>query len=275
MDILRYGSLSYVITILIPIILVVLFYFLFKKTSIKFKKNFILFFMGINFFQHFLKMYFWYPLYHGRVELLEITFCNICATSIILSPIIFLSKNKYFKDAIFYFGTFGGIGSLIVPYYLIDKSVFSWDYIRFFTCHAILFVTSVLTILWGLHHIELNRCWSTGLIFILFETIVFVDNLVIGYLTNGFDILKSYMTFYNSNPLWISHPPIPEDAAGAIFVFFKLDFLIYNPDKTYIPVLYSAAPLYIVITMVSAFLNSLLNKLGVSEPLDKKEFRYN
>lgn len=256
---LEYGSIGYILSIVIAVVLLIITFLLLKRKSDKTKKIVIFFLIMVNFIQHIFKAWVWYPIYHGEIDILNSSLCNICAANIFLSPFIFFSKNKPAKDALFYFGTLGGIGSIITPFYFEGLDIFSWDYLRFYSCHTLVFITSALPIMLGLHTIKFKRFWQLGISFIILELIVFTDNIFIYALENKVSLKESYDIFYNLNPLWVCHPPLDNDALGRIFVKFDMNYFIYNPDKKYIPILYSSYIVYPLITLMAIVFNPLLS----------------
>ena len=259
MLILDYGNWVYILSILSPIVFTLILFLILKNREQRTQKIFILVLMFLNLFQHIFKAYVWYPIYHGQFDLIEITFCNVCATSIIVSPFIFLGKSSLLKDSLFYFGSIGGLFSMIVPYYFEGQNILTFDYLRFFSCHVVLFATSTLPVLLHIQDIKFSNFFKISFMYLVVETIVFADNVFFGFLTNGFDIKAAYFTFYNSNPLWICHMPLENDALGRVFVAFGLNNLIFDGNTTTLPVLWSAIPLYISLTIVFFFTNLALS----------------
>ena len=249
MFIINYGNLTYFMTLIIPVVVLLILFFSFRKRSKKVQKGLILTLMFINLFQHLFKAWVWYPVYHGQFDLYNISFCNICATSIIISPFVFLSKNKYLKDALFYIGVMGGLFSMAIPYWYEGKSALEPDFIRFFTCHSILFLTSMLPILFGLHRPNIKRFWAVGIIYIAYEVLIFADTVIIYYFTKGNDWNLAYTLAYDENQFWITHRPIREDAIGRVFNMLKLESLIYDGSRSDIPILYDFYIVYIIITL--------------------------
>lgn len=250
-DIIHYGSPMYLVSLFLPIIILLILWYILHFFSKRVQWWFIFILMMINLCQHIFKAYVWYPLYHGEISLIQITFYNICATSILLSPIIFISKNKVLNEAIFYFGVIGGIFSVMVPYGYEGAHALTWNYARYAACHAILLMTSALPVLLGITKPDVKRFWSLGFVYMGFELLVFSDNVFFKYLANGHDLNAAYLEFYNENPMWICHPPIPEDAMGRVWVRIGLTRFIYNPEQTYTPIIWSCVLVWLVVSFFS------------------------
>ena len=111
-----------------------------------------------------------------------------------------------------------------------------------------------------------------GISYLILEGIVLADNIFIGALSRGITIKESYDIIYNNNPLWISHPPIASDALGRLFALMKLDWAIYDPTKTYIPVIYSSFIVYPMVTLIAVISMPLLSKIKQreDEPIFKR-----
>lgn len=244
MFILKWGSLGHILSIVLPIILIAISYLILRKRSEKTQRIVILVMMLINVAQHLLKPYVWYPLYHGIYDIRNISFCNICATSILLSPIIFICKNEAFKDAQFYIGILGGILSLWIISVQYGNSVLSIEYIRYFSCHTLLMITSSLPVLLGLQTLKLRNFWKVGLLFLMYETIVFFDNLIILSFENNFDWNYAYSVVYAENQLFICHATSQESLKNTPLKNFHLKYVIDDGTCTYIPILWSAWAIY-------------------------------
>ncbi len=244
---LKYGSLGHILSIVLPILFIIGLYFLLKNKSQKTQKIVILVLIGINVLQHLFKSWVWYPLYHGVFDFRNISFCNVCASAILLSPVAFLCRSKSLKDAQFFFGILGGVVSMWIISVEAGIYIFSWEYIRYFTCHAILMVTSALPVLLGLHTLNMKNAWKVALYFIALEVIVFVDNFIIIAFENKFDWAFAYNTVYTENQLLICHAPPPSVYKTAFGVDFHWKDVLDDGTCFYIPVRWRAWAMYPVL----------------------------
>lgn len=108
-----YGSFAYCFYLLLPFAITVALYFVLRRRSMRTKKILIFCLLIANFIQHVLKTYI-YPQYDGGFSYNQTAY-NMCAFLILVSPFIFLCKNDFLKDAIFFFGTAAGIAAGCPP----------------------------------------------------------------------------------------------------------------------------------------------------------------
>ena len=244
MFILKWWSFGHIMSIILPIILIAIIYLILRKRKEKTQRIVIFVLMLINVAQHLLKPYVWYPLYHGVYDIRNISFCNICATSILLSPIIFICKNDAFKDACFYIGILGGIMSLWIVSVEYGISIFHIEYIRYFSCHTLLMITSALPVLLGLQTLKLRNFWKVALIFLMYEAIVFLDNFIILSFENNFNWTYAYNVVYEENQLFICHATSKESLKNSPLKDFDMKYVIDDGTCFYIPVLWSAPAIF-------------------------------
>ena len=251
---LTYGSLGHILSIVVPIILIGLLYLFFADSSPKVQKGVILFLMFVNMFQHIFKAYVWYPLYHGKFDIQMSFFCNICGSLILLAPIIFLSNSKKFKDALFLLGNLCPIVSTWFITITYGISFVSFEYIRYFSCHCLLMITSTLPVLFGLQEVEIKSFWVVGLFYIILEFLVFANDIVIVAYKNNWDWAYSYNKFYQINSLFIAH-------ASSVHVFDHtfmegkvIKYVIDDGTYKYIPILWSAPAIYAFLCLFSALI---------------------
>ena len=248
MLILKYWSLGHFISIFGPILMIVGLYFLLRKRKPRTQWIVVFSLIILNFLQHVLKAWFWYPLYHGVFDFRSISFYNVCASMILLSPVVFLCKSKTLKDAMFFLGNLAGIMSLW--FISIEKgiNILSTEFIRYFFCHAILMVTSSLPVLLGLHTLNMKNFWKVCLCFFALEAIVIIDNMSIYLVQSHFDWAASYKKCYEANELFIYHAPNQAFIKNTFGSDFKMKYVIDDGTCFYIPILYSAPVQYPLVT---------------------------
>ncbi len=256
----NYGSFMYCAYILLAIGICVGLYFLIRNRSEKTKKIVVLIIALLNFIQHVFKVWI-YPQYAGNGELYLITAYNICAFLIMVSPFIILFGNSMLKNFITYVGTVAGMIAMVVPYWFIGKTAFSWEAYRFYICHALLFISSLLPALVGLHKLERRHCSKIGLLFLGVLVCVLLNNSILILTDNypGFSPDKLFEGLSKMNPGWSMHPAESMAWVGNIIALFSPAFLMgVNPWNIYIPVLWYAIPLYAGITLLTYLVYQLI-----------------
>ena len=249
--ILQYGNIYHILSIIIPFIILFLLYFILRNRETRTKKIVVFILMLINLIQHIFKPFVWYPIYHGNINVTIITAYNLCACLIILSPIVFLINNRFFKESMFYFGFFAGFVAIVVPYWFIGHDIKTWEYLRFYVCHSLLIITSLLPHMIHLFDIKFSHFPLYALFFLTCELIVICNNLCVNFFKNGYDLKLAYETLYKSNPIWVMHPNENFEAYNDILRTINIKPL-YDSG---LPFLWNIIPLYLGITVIGFFLN--------------------
>ena len=106
-------------------------------------------------------------------------FENICAVNTLLGPLLFKSKNKYVRDYYMVIACVGGLVALTIPITpYIHRDLFSFDMIRYFVSHYLLFIIPILTFIFKLHEFSYKRFWALPISFFLcLSLIYFNENL--------------------------------------------------------------------------------------------------
>lgn len=228
-------------------------YFLLSKKSEKSKKYTVLSIMLLNVFQHLFKSLI-YPQYEGFGFNALNTAYNMCALLILLSPIAFFVKWQPLRNFVFYAGTFAGFIAVLVPYWHIGEYAFTPNVIRFFICHALLFTSSLLMLLLGLHKPS-YKCFSyLGLGFLLGVCVVIVNDviaLLLGIYV-GFDGWTVSDALRELNPCWAFGVPEGFSLVVSIAKFFLPNtFVGENPSGSFVPVIWYAVPVYLALTLLA------------------------
>ncbi|MBQ3116402.1 MAG: YwaF family protein [Clostridia bacterium] len=147
-------------------------YFLLRNKSQKTKKWTLFSILLFALILHFVKLFF--PPYttNQEIALRDSWFINICGANIALFPFLFLFKNKYVKDYIFYMGIIGGGLALLYPTEALNKTIENpliFDTIRFYLHHTILFAIPLLMVMLKVHQISYKRILScpVGLLIVM------------------------------------------------------------------------------------------------------------
>ena len=136
-------------------------YYLLRNKSDKTKRIVLASMLFFNLALHFLKLLF--PPYSENPEkaMRDVWFINVCATSVLFFPFIFISKSKTAKDYMVSLGIISGFLAMFYPTEALNKSVLTLDLWRFYICHIIIIAVPLLTVLLKLHKLELKRIWKT------------------------------------------------------------------------------------------------------------------
>ena len=276
MFILKYWSLGHFISIFGPILLIVGLYFLLRKRKPRTQWIVIFSLMMLNVIQHIFKAWFWYPIYHGVFDFRSISFYNVCASMILLSPVVFLCKSKTLKDALFFLGNIAGILSLWLISVEMGVNILSAEFIRYFSCHTVLMVTSSLPVLLGLHTLSLKNFWKVCLCFFALESIVIIDNMAIYLVKSNWDWAASYKIAYDANELLIYHAAPQSFFKNTFGSDFHLKYVVDDGTCFYIPILWSAPAQYPAVTLFVYLIMLLLTKVKLNgrylcEPWPKKQ----
>ena len=191
----------------------------------------------------------------------------MCALLILLSPIAFIISVRIVRDFVFYAGSVAGIIAVIIPYWHIGEYAFTWDVIRFFVCHALLFTSSTLTIALGLHKPSYKCFPFLGLGFLLGVGIVILNDIIclkLGIYV-GFDNMDLGEALRTMNPCWSFGVPEQFEWIGGVAKVFLPDSMVGdNATGTYTPVLWYAIPVYLVMTLAA---------LPITVALDRENFK--
>ncbi len=152
-------------------------------------------------------------------------FVNICGANIALFPFIFLTKNKYLKDYMFYIGVISGLIALFYPQEPMakpDQIAELLDIIRFYFHHWMLLAVPILMVLLKKHKLSYKRVWvaPVGLLLLMLFIIlnqIFQSELGFIPLRNG----NAIPNYKNTSYIW---GPLNQDGSmdpiGAIFDIF-------------------------------------------------------
>lgn len=276
--ILQYGSPFYMAMLFLLLSLTGVFYFCFRKKSQMVQKRIILAIMILNVLQHFLKP-FLYPEYKGTGFNSLISAYNMCSVLIISSPIVFLWGSRFFKNFLYFVGSAAGIGAIAVPFWYIGKPIsqLGWDYGRFYFCHALLFIGSILPLLFGLHKPSYKEFWQVGLGFLLALGVVLINDVVFMSmgLFSGVSGISIYDNLRKINPCWVMGPPpeLPWLANLADILTPKV-FLGKNPAGNFAPLLWYAVPLYVAISLAAFGLFAVIDRKQFSKDLRRKRIKH-
>ena len=251
--IVNYGSLAHIISVLLALAICAAFFLFLRGKSRKIQISVIYSIMALNIFQHLFKSYI-YPQYAGLGFTSLNTAYNMCATLILISPLAMLIHRRPIKNFVFYIGSVAGMIAIVIPYWSIGKPASDPDFIRSFICHAMLFLSSMLPLLLGIHKPKYKCAFELGVGFLaVIGIIIFNDVLcLIAGIYPGVEGMTVLDALYRISPVWSFGPP--EEFS---WVLTLADAVLpsawtgHGGISRPIPVLWYAIPLYIGITLIA------------------------
>ena len=265
-----FGSVFHLGSVVLVLAVTVALWQLLRRTNVKIQSITILCLMAVNVLQHFLK-FLLYPQYRGMGFTLYCTAYNVCACLIIASPFVFLWGNRFFKNTLYFIGLAAGIGAVAFPYWFFGTPVreLGWQYFRFYLCHGLLFISSMLPLLLGFHQPRHQDFWQVGLGFLLILCVVLLNNVI--FMTLGLYPEGAGQALYEQlvgvNPCMMMGPKENMAWFNRILERFSPSvFLGHNASGLYAPILWYAIPVYLGISLAAFVVFALL---------DWRNFRYN
>lgn len=205
-------------------------YFLLRSKSERTQRLVLFSLLVFNLALHFTKPL--YPPYSAdpTLAMSEVWFTNVCGTSVLFFPFIFLSKSKTAKDYMVFLGIISGFLALLYPTEAIGKSVLTVDLWRFYICHGLLIAVPMLTVLLKLHQLDVKRIWKTPiavcamLLFIICNQILQSELGIIPLRSD--DMLN--VSFRNPSLIWG-----PTDDVAVLFSWLTPRFMKTVPAGPY------------------------------------------
>ncbi len=247
----EFGNIYYFVYIVIAVLIISALYLLLRNKS-RGVQSFVLFsLLFFNLALHFIKLAF--PPYVDGLptSIHKVTFENICAASTILFPFLFLSKSKLVHDYMYFIGVISGLAALIYPTEALGESPIVFETIRFYICHTILIAVPLVSAMIGLHRPRSRSFWCIPLFFILHETVIMLNEIVLlnTGLING--TLESFLSRASRNNSFV-HGPTPDlDGVGKYLTMFTPDiftkdiFGINGGQDFYWPVIWLIVPIIV------------------------------
>ena len=267
------GSLFHIGSVVFILILSIAVLFILKKFNERTQRTILLIFMILNTLQHFLKPLI-YPQYWGSGFSSLSTAYNMCAVLIILSPFVFVSNNRFLKNFVLFIGSVAGLGAIAIPVWYLGKPVseLGWDYIRFYICHGLLFISSFLPLVLRLHSAKYYEFWQIGLGFLMALCIILINDVIfmsVG-LFPGADPENLYQSLVHTNPCLMMGPKESMSWLTDIIKYFSPSlFMGNNASGNYAPILWYAIPLYLGISIISFVVFSLVDWKNFSKDIKK------
>lgn len=210
----------------------------------------------------------------------KITFENVCAVSALVYLPILLTKNKIALDYISIIGLLGGFLAFMYPTEVIlgqfdsvdvtyKLGLFSFDTIRFYLVHYLIFLVPFLLLFFKIHTFDLKRAWFLSLSILTMMGIV---------LLNEFIILKLGWLDGLSNSLGITTKELfySHNYRNSSFVFGIPDTLskpgllislLVPPFMKNIPVLWILVPALVYGPLIYLAFGAVVDKAATKEQL--------
>lgn len=180
MNTVEIGNGYYFLYIAIALAYVLTLVFTLRKASPKTARTVLLVILFLNFSLHFIKQFFEPYRNDFPYSLRRSTFENICGVSTMVFPFIFLiKKHNVLHDFMYFIGMCGGLGALFYPTEAIGRAPFVFDTLRFYVCHINLAAVPLTAAIIGLHRPRLRAWPYIPLIFIAWETLICMNELVL------------------------------------------------------------------------------------------------
>jgi len=250
------GNFYYFLYIAIAIILTISLILFLRNKDERIKNKVILFLLFSALMLHFFKLVF-YPYNQMLPSVIrKVTFENICAISTLIFPLIYLSKSKILKDYMLIMGIAAGIAAFAYPteaildtfdsVYFGKKQAFSFDVIRFYYAHFVIFVVPFLMGFFKLHVFSFRRIMYFPMMILLIFLIIFLNEILLIQL--GWIDQSTIYDIDVRNSSFVFGIPEHYKKAAVIFDIFVFDFLKVYPKEgvnIYWPVVWFILPAFI------------------------------
>lgn len=239
-------SLFFYIYILLCIGLFLGLYFGLRKKSQKVQYWVLFGFLAVNFVLHFLKLALPYYSSKGFPAIIrKSTFENICAVSTMIFPFIFINKkSKVMKDYMFYLGTVSGIAGCVAPLPAMNLPFYHPETIRYYICHAGIWIVPVLMVVFGLHKLDYRRIWKSVFVYFGILGLIMVNEIILIRL--GWVETSSFEEFFDPGNRDMGYAiglPITSDSIVAKLILWLTPKAWKYP---YVPILWEFFPMLIL-----------------------------
>ena len=252
----QYFNLFYFIAILAMFALTAGSVILCRKKGQKFAHRFILVLIWLNFALHFLKQFL--PVCYGNWpnSLALSGVPNLCAFFVVFGPLMYLSKNKYFRDYFFYIGVLSGFLVYWWPTTPVEATwLDGWSYVsecmRFYACHLLILIAPFVMVMTGLHKLEFRRLWTIPLMFCFAEAVIVAHCLICGpglHLPGYLSDWSVVFTRNNTNESMQFGPQMKFDKMlGGVYQYYFPYLLTFKVGETlyFVPALWIMPLIYI------------------------------
>ena len=267
---------AYLFWLIISIGCYVGLYFLLKIFSTKTQKIVLFSLLVFAFALNFLKGLF--PPFSNNPDryLEEIWPINICTANILLFPFLYLSKNKYVKDYMFYIGILSSLIAILYPVEALEKANQSAEYldiIRFYIHHITIGLVPTLSILLGHHKLSYRRVFAAPIGLLLLMLFIMICQIIQTEL--GFAPLRNddFLNINISNTSFIWGPKDYEMAkvltAVCPKIFKTVPFGEFAGQEKYWPWVWMIVPVFLYVTPLAFAISMIFDHKAFKEDVVK------
>jgi hypothetical protein len=261
MPVVRVGNAFYVSYLILGVLMTLLLMRILSRLGDRKRRQVLFSILLFGLFLHVFKVFF--PPYSTLDHpFRKLSLENICAVSTVFFPFIFLMRNKTLKDYMVMAGIVSGILAFVYPSNAVsqtfdgiffgDKNAFSFEVIRFYVAHWIIFTVPYAMLRFKIHTLSAKRVLRPPMILISVLFLIYINELVLTQL--GWVPKEDLYNPEGRNPSLIFGIPGSSEKAGWILLVFVPAFLLVHPvtgEAFSWPVLWMVIPLFIYATVLS------------------------
>jgi len=182
----------------------------------------------------------------------KITFENICAVSTLVFPWFYLSKKKILLDYMVVIGMLSGLAALVVPTEALGKPPFTFDVLRFYYSHIVIFLSPFLMVVTKIYQFNYRRIFLVPLMFYVILLIILINEIIlmqIGYVESD---LNSLLDPNYRNSSFIFGPTMYFQNVKWILTMWVPKIFLTGPNAgqvLYWPIIWLIIPAYIYISL--------------------------
>lgn len=244
-----------------------------RNKSERFRYHFNMGLLLSGFLLHFIKLFFEPYKSNFPYSISKITFENICAFNTIIFPFIYRSHNRYLKDYMILIGLIGGIGSIVTPYQSTGFTIITFDVLRFYYAHLVLYLVPLLMLYTKEYKLSFKSLFYVPLTFFGVELIILANEIILyglgiieGTIDNMFNPeFKYYNEYRNAHLIFgpnpgasfyriVYEPLVPE-------LFKTIPFGEHKGELRYWPLIWLVIPSFIYLPLVGGILCLIFNVL--------------
>ncbi len=233
-----------------------------KHKTNRYRTWFLFSLLMVSFVIHFVKILF-SPYADIDFPIRKISLESICAINVFFFPWLYLSKSKTLKDYMVMGGMVSGFVSFLYPANALNlhfegewlgfqQGAFSFEVIRFYVQHAIMFLVPFVMLHYKMHTMSINRVYLGPLLFLGVLFILYINELLITWI--GWVPREDLYQPDRRNPSMIFG--IREELIGAawILMMWVPTFMTLHPvtgETFFWPVIWMIIPVFIYTNLMA------------------------